>query len=67
MAGHSAGKFLKKLFRESKTEAVLQRLSQLTDEEYHMTAALTLREVHDLGDNMKVVMNGAPGMFVFRI
>jgi hypothetical protein len=59
IAGHSAEKFVMKLLGENKTEAVLQRLSQLTDEESRMTAALTLRGVHDIGDNMKVVMNGA--------
>jgi hypothetical protein len=33
------------MFRESKIEAVLQKLAQLTDEETRMAAALTLREV----------------------
>ncbi|KAH9970793.1 hypothetical protein BGW80DRAFT_1519499 [Lactifluus volemus] len=38
-------KTVKKVFRESKIEAVLQKLARLTDEETRMAAALTLREV----------------------
>jgi hypothetical protein len=58
ISGHFVEKFVKKLFGESNIEAVLQRLAQLTEEETRMAAALTLREVHDIGSNVKAVMNG---------
>jgi hypothetical protein len=53
---HSAEKAVKKVFRESKIEAVLQKLARLTDEETRMAAALTLREV-SVG-NAKAAING---------
>ena len=51
-------KIVKQLLRESKIEAVLQRLDRLTQEEARMTEAETLEVVHGLINNMKVVMNG---------
>jgi hypothetical protein len=53
-----AEKFAKKLLGESEIEAVLQRLSRLTDEEARMTVAQTLQVVHGLVNNLKVVMSG---------
>jgi hypothetical protein len=53
ISGHSAVKFIKKLSGENKVEAVLQRLALLTEEEARMVAALTLREIHDRGSNVK--------------
>ena len=55
-----AEKFAKKLLGESEIEAVLQRLSRLTDEEARMTVAQMLQVVHGLVNNVKVVMNGMP-------
>jgi hypothetical protein len=52
----SAEKFVKKVFRESKIEAVLQKLAQLTDEETRMATAMTLREVS--AGNTKAAING---------
>jgi energy-coupling factor transporter ATP-binding protein EcfA2 len=51
-------KFVKKLLGESEIEAVLQRLSRLTQEEVLMTATHTLEVVHGLVKNVQVVMNG---------
>ncbi|KAH9975096.1 hypothetical protein BGW80DRAFT_1444660 [Lactifluus volemus] len=51
----SAEKFVKKVFRESKIEAVLQKLAQLTDEETRMATTLTLREVS--ASNTKAAIN----------
>jgi hypothetical protein len=56
-------KFAKKLLGESEIEAVLQRLDRLTQEEARMTAANTLEVVHELFNNLKEVMNGAPEVF----
>ena len=53
-------KFAKKLLGESDIEAVLQRLDRLTQEEARVTAANTLEVVHELFNNLKEVMNGAP-------
>jgi hypothetical protein len=55
----SAEKFAKKLFGESDIEAVLRRLDRLTQEEARMTVAHTLKVVHGLFDNLRVVMDGA--------
>jgi hypothetical protein len=45
ISGHVVEKFVKKLLGESKIEAVLRRLAQLTDEETRMATTLTLRGV----------------------
>jgi len=50
-------KFAKKLIGESDIESILQRLDRLTQEEARMTIAHTLEVVHDIFDNLKVVMN----------
>ena len=52
----NAEKFFKKLFGEKDTEAVLQRLDRLTQDEARITAAETLKVVHGLIQNMEVVM-----------
>jgi hypothetical protein len=52
-------KFGLKLLGESETEAVLQRLDRLNNEEARTTAAQTLEVVYGLMKNMKVVMDGA--------
>jgi len=51
-------KFVKKLFGEKDTEAVLQRLNRLTQDEAKLTAAQTLEVVHGLVQNMRVVTDG---------
>jgi hypothetical protein len=51
-------KFVKKLFGEKDTEAVLQRLNRLTQEEAKLTAAQILEVVHGLVQNMKMVSDG---------
>jgi hypothetical protein len=58
IAKYSVVKFVKKLLGESEIEAVLQRLDRLTLEEARMAGAQTLEVVHDLVNNVKVVMNG---------
>jgi hypothetical protein len=52
-----SAKFTKKLLGESETEAILQRLDRLTQEEARMTAAQTLEVVHSLFNNLKAVMD----------
>ena len=52
-----SAKFTKKLLGESETEAILQRLDRLTQEEARMTAAQTLEVVYGLFDNLNVVMD----------
>jgi hypothetical protein len=54
----NAEKLLKKLLGEKDVEAILQRLSRLTQEEARMTAAQTLEVVYGLMQNMRVVMDG---------
>ena len=55
----NAGKVVKKIFGGDKDiEAVLQRLDRLTQEEARITAAQTLKVVHGLIQNMRVVMDG---------
>ena len=54
----NVGKFVKKFFRESDVEAVLQRLDRLTQEEARTTAAQTLDVVYGLFHNMRVVIDG---------
>jgi hypothetical protein len=58
-----AEKFAKKLIGESDIEAVLRRLDRLTQEEVRMTAANSLEVIHELFNNLKEVMNGAPQVF----
>ncbi|KAH9955565.1 hypothetical protein BC827DRAFT_871171 [Russula dissimulans] len=50
-------KFTKKLLGESEVEDMLQRLDRLTQEEAQMTEVHTLAVVHEIFDNMKVVMD----------
>ena len=57
-------KFAKKLIGESDIEAVLRRLDRLTQEEVRMTAANSLEVIHELFNNLKEVMNGAPQVFL---
>jgi hypothetical protein len=52
-------KFAKKLMRESETEAVLQRLDRLTQDEARITVAQTLGVVHGFVGSVKAVMEGA--------
>ena len=51
-------KFTKKLLGEREIEAVLQRLDRLTQEEAQVTTVQTLEVVHELFNNLKVVMSG---------
>ena len=51
-------KFAKKLLGDSEIETILKRLDRLTQEEARMTAAQTLAVVHNLLNNITVVMNG---------
>jgi hypothetical protein len=51
-------KLVRKLVREKKMEAMLQRLDRLTQDEARQTVAQILKVVHGLLENMKVVMNG---------
>ena len=51
-------KFVKKLFGEKDTEAVLERLNRLTQEEAKLTAAQTLQVVHGLVQDMRVATDG---------
>jgi len=48
-----------KLLGECDVEAILQRLDRLTQEEGRVTAAHTLEVVHELFENLQVVMGGA--------
>ena len=58
-----AGKFLKSLWGKDKIQAALERLGRLTNVEGLSVAARTLDVVHDLADNIKVVVGGAPYFF----
>jgi hypothetical protein len=49
----------KKLLGENETEAVLERLDRLNNEEARIVAAQTLEIVYGLVKNMKLVMDGA--------
>ncbi|KAI9513370.1 hypothetical protein F5148DRAFT_35 [Russula earlei] len=51
-------KFARRLLGERETEAILQRLDRLTQEEALMTVAQTLQVVHGLFNNLKIVMDG---------
>jgi hypothetical protein len=45
--------------RKDKIQAALERLDQLTKDEGLSAAAQTLGVVHDIADDMRVVMEGA--------
>ena len=49
---------LKKLLREKRVEAVLQKLDRLTQDKAQITAPWTLEVVHSLFQIMKTVMDG---------
>ena len=51
-------KLVGKLLGEKKMEAMVQRLDRLTQHEIRKTGAETLKVVHGLVKNMKVVMDG---------
>ncbi len=51
-------KFAKKLVGENETEAVLQRLDRLTQDEARIGVAETLGVVHSLVGNVKAIMEG---------
>jgi hypothetical protein len=59
LAERDTEKFAKKLLGESEVEAILQRLDRLTQEEARVTAVHTLEVVHEVFDNLKVVMDGS--------
>jgi hypothetical protein len=61
---HITEKFAGKLLGESDIEAVLERLDRLTQEEAKITATNTLEVVHELFNNLKEVMNGAPSLLL---
>jgi hypothetical protein len=58
MTQYTSEKFTKKLLGESKIEAVLQGLDQLTQDEARVTVAQTLGMVHSLVGNVKTVLEG---------
>ena len=58
LAQCNAEKLLKKLLGEKDVEAILRRLSRLTQDEARITAAQTLEVVYGLMQNMRVVMDG---------
>ena len=51
-------KFLKKLIGEKDTEAVLQKLDRLAQDESRTTAAQSLQAIYSLFKNMRVIMDG---------
>ena len=51
-------KFVGKLLGEKKMEAMVQRLDRLTQDEVRQTGAETLKVVHGLVENMKLVIDG---------
>ena len=55
-------KFMKKLWgkRKDEIQAALERLDRLTKDEGLSAVAQTLGVVHDIADDMRVVMGGAP-------
>ena len=55
---------VKKFLGDSDVGAILQRLDRLTQEEVRMTAANSLEVIHELFNNLKEVMNGAPQVFL---
>ena len=52
------GKFVKKLFGESKIEDALNRVDRLTRDEAHMAGTETLQVVHRLDRNMNLIAAG---------
>ena len=52
-------KFAKKLLGDREIEATVEKLDRLTQDEARMTVAQTLRVVHGLVGNVKVIMEGA--------
>jgi len=54
----NAVKFVKRGFGGKDVEAILQRLSRLTEDEARTTAAQSLEVVYGLIQNMSVVMDG---------
>ena len=59
MAQCATEKFAKTLLGDSKVEAALRRIDQLTQEEARMTGTQTLGVVHGLVDSVRVIMDGA--------
>jgi hypothetical protein len=57
---HIAVKSVKKVFRAKNVEAVLQRLDRLTQDEARTTTAQILEVLHNLVQNLTVVMNSEP-------
>jgi hypothetical protein len=53
-----AVKLVKKILGDNEVESVLQRLDRLTMDEARATATQTLEVVHDLVQNMRVVIDG---------
>ena len=56
-------KFLKRLAGRTDLEDAVKRLDNLTQEEARMALAELLRITHDVRDEVKVVIEGAPGVF----
>jgi hypothetical protein len=56
---------MKMLLGKDKIQAALEGLDRLTKDEGLSVAAQTLGVVHDLAENMKVVMGGAPYFHFF--
>jgi hypothetical protein len=65
LAQLAAEKFAKKLLGDNDVQAVLGRLDRLTQEESRATAAQSLKIIYGLVNNMTVVMEGAPHLFVW--
>ena len=57
---------MKLLWGKDKIQAALERLDRLTNVEALAVAARTLDVVHDLADNIKVVVGGMPYFFDSR-
>jgi hypothetical protein len=54
---HNAVKFVKKVFGEKDMDAVLLRLSRLTQDEARATGAQSLEVIYGLVQNVSVVMD----------
>ena len=59
LANRGTEKFADKLRGEIWVAAILQRLDRLTLEEARVTVGPTLKVIHGLLDNLKVVIDGA--------
>ena len=57
------GKFVRKLFGESKIEDALHRLDRLTLDEARMTGVETLQVVHHLKSDMRLIVGGMQTYF----